>query len=100
MTDAASMRFEWDPAKADANLVKHGISFLDARLVFLDPDRVTVVIERVGLGERRFMTLGASDGFVLAVVWTPRLVEGHPVVRMISVRKAHESERTLYPAQS
>jgi uncharacterized DUF497 family protein len=28
--------FEWDDAKAEANLRKHGISFADARLAFAD----------------------------------------------------------------
>lgn len=31
------MGFEWDPAKAEANLVKHAIDFEDAKLVFEDP---------------------------------------------------------------
>jgi len=29
--------FEWDPAKAAANLLQHGVSFEDAATVFLDP---------------------------------------------------------------
>ena len=34
------MKFEWDPDKAAVNLDKHGVSFEDASLVFLDPDRI------------------------------------------------------------
>ena len=30
--------FEWDPRKAEANAVKHGVTFDDAVTVFLDPD--------------------------------------------------------------
>jgi uncharacterized DUF497 family protein len=30
------MRFEWDPAKATANLKKHQVSFEEARSVFYD----------------------------------------------------------------
>jgi uncharacterized DUF497 family protein len=32
-----SLRFEWDPNKAEANLVKHGVSFEEAVTVFADP---------------------------------------------------------------
>ena len=31
------MAFEWDPAKARANLSKHGVDFADAVAVFEDP---------------------------------------------------------------
>jgi hypothetical protein len=33
--------FEWDPHKAGANLRAHGVSFLDAARVFLDPLAIT-----------------------------------------------------------
>ncbi len=29
--------FEWDPKKANANHRKHGVSFDEARTVFVDP---------------------------------------------------------------
>jgi uncharacterized protein len=32
-----SLRFEWDPNKAEANLAKHEISFAEAMTVFADP---------------------------------------------------------------
>ena len=32
-----SIRFEWDPNKAEANLAKHEISFEEAMTVFADP---------------------------------------------------------------
>ena len=32
--------FEWDPAKDSANQAKHGVSFQEAQLAFLDPSRV------------------------------------------------------------
>ncbi len=92
------MRFEWDPAKAAANIVKHGVSFRDGRLVFRDPDRVTLAIARPGLPEARFMTIGASGGFTLVAVWTPRQRPTGLSIRIMSVRRAHESERILYPA--
>ena len=32
--------FEWDEGKREANLVKHGVDFVDAVEVFADPLRV------------------------------------------------------------
>lgn len=31
------VRFEWDPAKAEVNRRKHGVSFETAMLAFADP---------------------------------------------------------------
>ena len=36
------MEFEWDGAKAEANLQKHGISFAEATSVFGDPLELTI----------------------------------------------------------
>lgn len=38
------MDFEWDTAKADANLAKHGVDFGGARQVFDDPDVLITAI--------------------------------------------------------
>lgn len=32
-----TVRFEWDPNKDRANVVKHGVAFDEARKVFTDP---------------------------------------------------------------
>jgi uncharacterized protein len=32
-----SLQFEWDSKKAEANKVKHGVSFQEAITVFADP---------------------------------------------------------------
>jgi uncharacterized protein len=34
--------FEWDNQKADANLRKHEVSFIEAATVFFDPRSLTV----------------------------------------------------------
>jgi uncharacterized DUF497 family protein len=41
--------FEWDGAKAAANLAKHGISFEQARYVFDDPFAIDFVDDREDL---------------------------------------------------
>ena len=38
----ADLRFTWDPAKARANLSKHGISFEEAETVFSDDNAILV----------------------------------------------------------
>lgn len=65
------MRFEfdWDPAKAESNLRKHGVSFEDAMGVFGDPLALSVLDEESSQGEERWVTIGrnpASD-FLLVV---------------------------------
>jgi uncharacterized DUF497 family protein len=47
-------QFEWDEAKAAANLRKHGVAFELARTVFGDPRILTIAEERwFSIGEQR-----------------------------------------------
>jgi len=39
------VEFEWDDAKADPNLRKHGVSFTEAMSVFADPLSLTAPIQ-------------------------------------------------------
>jgi hypothetical protein len=45
------IEFDWDPAKADTNIVKHGITFEEAMFVFLDPLAASRLDEDEGTGE-------------------------------------------------
>lgn len=85
--------FEWDAAKRDANLAKHGLDLAVACRVFAGP-----VLERKDArrdyGEDRIQALGAVEGRVLVVVYTWR--EGRR--RLISARKAKQEERARYAA--
>lgn len=85
---------EFDPAKAEANLRKHRVSFTDAQQVLLDPRAVTVE-DPDAEGEQRFLTLGMDSlGRLLVVVHTPR---GRHT-RLISARKASHGETEQYHA--
>jgi hypothetical protein len=86
------MPLEYDPAKASANLRKHGVSFADAEGVLHDPLALTV--EDVdAVGERRYVTIGlGSAGEILVVVYTERGGDH----RLISARRATRSERKAY----
>jgi hypothetical protein len=88
--------FEWDEAKADKNLRKHGISFELARQVFLDPCAL-VEQERIGDGEPRWRTIGLVGGMVVLFVAHTTEEQGqHEIVRIISARRATRKERIRY----
>lgn len=87
------LKFEWDDAKAQANLAKHGVSFEEAASVFGDPLTLTFPDPDHSIGERRWLTFGVSQtGRVLVVVHTDR---GRSI-RIISARKATRHERGIY----
>ena len=86
------MRFKYDPAKAAANLKKHGVLFTDAEGVLEDPLAVTVEHPDAE-GEQRFITVGlGSAGDLLVLVWTERNGEYRP----ISARRPTRKERKRY----
>jgi hypothetical protein len=84
--------FEWDEAKAAANLAKHGVSFEQARGVFGDPFAIDFADDRHHYGEERVVILGMVDNRLLVVVHTMR----GDVVRIISAREAEPHERRQY----
>ncbi len=90
------IRFEWDKAKAESNLRKHGISFEIATRVFADLFAL-VKQDRIENGEHRWQTLGLVDGYLLILVaHTVRVdVDGTEVIRIISARRAEPKEETL-----
>ena len=87
------MEFEWDPAKAAANLRKHRVSFNEAASVFGDPLAYTFVDPDHSRGEERWLTFGMSMGRLLLVV---SHVERDGRVRIVSAREATKHERKIY----
>ena|SRR5882724_2828236 len=64
------MEYEWEPAKAAANLKKHGVRFSDAALSLEDPLGLTTP-DPDASGEPRFVCLGADpSGRILVTVFT------------------------------
>lgn len=89
------MDFEWDDAKNQVNIRKHGVSFETAKRIFEGPV-YTCLDDRDDYGEERFISIGMVDGIaVLVVVHTDR--EGR--VRLISARPASNKERQRYYEQ-
>ncbi|MFN8877155.1 MAG: BrnT family toxin [Gemmatimonadota bacterium] len=94
----SQLRFEWDPAKAGANLRKHGVGFEEARTVFEDAEGLLIPDPDHSDGEERFVLIGLSSALrVLVVIHCER--EDGDVLRIISARKADRAERASYAAQ-
>lgn len=81
------MEYEWDPAKADANFLKHGVSFEDVvdfdwRLASTAPD------DRRAYGEARFIAVGPIGDRLHVLIFTRR----SGGIRVISLRRANDRE--------
>ena len=85
------MVYEWDPAKAAANLRKHAVSFQEATTVFLDSLAVSYSDPDHSVGEGRFITVGYSALSRLLFVAHRDLSEER--TRIISARMATRRER-------
>ena len=85
------MLFEWDEAKNQANIRKHGASFETARRTF-DGPVLTWVDERMDYGEVRHVSIGKVGNAVVVVAHTDR--DGR--MRLISARPASRKERQAY----
>jgi uncharacterized DUF497 family protein len=90
--------FDWDPAKAASNSVKHGVSFEEAMTVFRDPLARSILDNDFSAGEERWVTLGeTSYGNLLVVVHTWIDAElGRSTVRIISARRPTANEARQY----
>jgi hypothetical protein len=87
------MQYDWDPAKAAANLAAHGVSFTEAVTVFEDDFALTRE-DPDSAGEQRFVTLGMSSvAHLLVVVYTYREPD---ILRIISAWKANRRQRIRY----
>lgn len=90
--------FSWDPAKAQANLQKHDVSFEEARTVFLDECAVQFYDDENSLGEDRFLMLGMSSEANLLLVCHCECRDGAEI-RIISARRATRNESAYYGGQ-
>ena len=87
------LNFEWDEEKGNLNYKKHGVDFEEAMTVSLDPFSMTTSDPEHSDFESRYIDLGLSDkGRLPVVVYTERGLN----IRIISCRKASNSERKFY----
>ena len=91
------MEFEWHDAKAEANLLAHGVSFELAMTVFKDPFAIELLDDRKDYGEERFVTIGMAEGHVLLFV---AYTEREDRIRIISARRVTQHEQDDYFRQN
>lgn len=60
--------FEWDDAKNEINVKKHGISFEEAQTVFFDDNAIEFDDPDHSLYEERYLLLGFSQSLKILVV--------------------------------
>ncbi|MEQ8391175.1 MAG: BrnT family toxin [Thalassospira sp.] len=84
------MDFEYDPIKSASNLLKHGIDFDQAQVLWDDPWVLEAPAKTSD--EPRFLTIGKIEDKHWAAIWTPR----GDALRIISVRRARKEEIEFY----
>ena len=82
--------FEFDADKSQANLVKHGIDFLDAQALWKDPDLLE--IRTRSDDEPRFLVIG----LIGPKHWSAVVTYRNGTIRLISVRHSRAREVELY----
>jgi uncharacterized protein len=90
--------FDWDSAKALANVTKHAVDFRQAATVFRDPLAATIFDEDHSRDEQRWVTIGKDEeGRYILVVHTFQEVEPNLAsVRIISARRPTNAEIAQY----
>ena len=84
------MDFEFDPEKSASNQSKHGIDFVAAQSLWLDPDRLQIRVLR--LDEMRIQVIGTIG----KQVWSAFIKVPGERIRIISVRRARDEEEARY----
>ena len=92
----STIHFEWDEKKAVANAKKHGVSFDEAKSVFVDERAKLIDDPDHSEDEDRFVLLGLSSALRLLLVCHCYRSENN-VIRIISARKANAKETRSYP---
>ena len=73
-----SLTLEWDEQKAEQNLRKHQVSFMEAKTVFGDPLSISIPDPQHSASESRYVDIGySSQGRLLAVVYRARTEHPH-----------------------
>ena len=84
------MNFEFDDIKSESNKLKHGIDFIEAQILWEDPDRIEIPARTEN--EERFMLIGRIEKKYWSAIFTIR----NGVTRIISVRSVRKREVCEY----
>ena len=82
--------FEYDNEKSTSNLEKHGIDFVVAQELWLDPDLVEV--QAKSGDEPRFLVIAR----IANKHWSAVITHRGSTIRIISVRRSRKTEVELY----
>lgn len=85
------MPFEWDEAKRQSNIRKHGVDFTQAEAFQWETARIQAYLR---YGEQRFTAYGYISNHLHVLVYTEPENKG----RIISLRRATKRERRRYAA--
>jgi uncharacterized protein len=85
-----TMKFEFDPAKSEANKEKQGIDFIEAQAFWEDPDLIEV--PAITVDEPRALVVGKIAG----KHWSGNVTCREGRIRIISVRRSRDEEVKIY----
>jgi uncharacterized DUF497 family protein len=85
--------FEYDEAKSQANLKKHGIDFLEAQELWNDPDLLEFPAKSDN--EPRLLLIGRIE----TTCWSAIITHRKEKIRLISVRRSRKKEVELYESE-
>lgn len=82
--------FEFDEAKSESNLRKHGIDFVEAQLLWADPNLLQIPAKT--MDEPRYLVIGITE----EKHWSAVITFRSELIRIISVRRSRIEEVRLY----
>lgn len=83
-------KFEFDLKKSLSNLDKHGIDFISAQAIWVDPDFIEV--QAKAIDEPRSLVIGR----ISEKHWSAVITYREQSIRIISVRRSRSSEVAIY----
>ncbi|MDA1087872.1 MAG: BrnT family toxin [Verrucomicrobia bacterium] len=85
-----TVEFEFDKRKSDANQSKHGINFVEAQLLWEDPDLIEIPARTSD--ESRCVVVGRIEG----KHWSGIITYRDERIRIISCRRSRPDEVEIY----
>jgi len=82
--------FEYDNNKSTSNLKKHGIDFVAAQELWVDPELIELQVKSED--EPRFLVIG----LIANKHWSAVITYRGSTIRIISVRRSRKKEVELY----
>jgi uncharacterized DUF497 family protein len=82
--------FEYDERKSASNLEKHGIDFVDAQALWLDPDLLEIPAKIED--EPLYLAIGKIG----LKHWSAVITYREATIRIVSVRRSRDEEIGLY----